>query len=100
MISASASLEAHPPSYRIPNAFTPNANSNNVFRVITNGNVTVDRMRIYTRWSQLIYTDQSGKGWDGRHNGKAMPSDTQVYMSGMKMPAGGRLKGRRDGTHL
>src|SRR5690625_672975 len=92
MISASASIEAEPPSYRIPNAFTPNANSNNVFRVITNGNVTVDRMRIYTRWSQLIYTDQSGKGWDGRHNGKAMPSDTYVYIIEMTMPDGRKIK--------
>lgn len=92
LVSAMITVEADPPSYRIPNAFTPNAPSNNIFRVITNGNVTVDRMRIFTRWSQLIFTDQSGKGWDGRQNGKAMPSDTYVYIIEMTLPDGRKIE--------
>lgn len=91
-VSARLTIQADPPSYRIPNAFTPNGTSNNIFRVITNGNVTVDRMRIFTRWSQLIFTDQSGKGWDGRQNGKAMPSDTYVYIIEMTLPDGRKIE--------
>ncbi len=87
-VSATITIDAEPPSYSIPNAFTPNAQSNNIFRVITNGNITVNRMRIYSRWSQLIFTDESGEGWNGTQNGKRMPSDTYVYIIELTLPNG------------
>lgn len=92
LISTTLDVKAEPPSYTIPNAFTPAASSNNIFRVSVKGNITVDRMRIFTRWSQLVFTDQSGKGWDGTQNGKRMPSDTYVYIIEMTMPDGRKVE--------
>ncbi|MBY5959053.1 gliding motility-associated C-terminal domain-containing protein [Membranicola marinus] len=91
-VMATITVNATPPSYTIPNAFTPNAQSNNIFRVITKGNITVNRMRIFSRWSQLIYTDESGEGWDGTQNGKKMPSDTYVYMIELTLPDGQKIE--------
>lgn len=91
-VSAILDVSADPPSYTIPNAFTPNGQTNNVFRVITNGNITVERMRIFSRWSQLIFTDESGEGWDGTQNGKRLPSDTYVYIVELILPNGQRIE--------
>lgn len=91
-VSATITVDADPPSYTIPNAFTPNAQTNNIFRVVTNGNVTVERMRIFSRWSQLIFTDESGEGWDGTQNGKKLPSDTYVYIVELTLPNGEKIE--------
>lgn len=91
-VSAILDVTTEPPSYTIPNAFTPNAQSNNIFRVVTHGNITVERMRIFSRWSQLIFTDESGEGWDGTQNGKRLPSDTYVYIVELILPDGRRIE--------
>lgn len=91
-VTATITIDAEPPSYTIPNAFTPNAQTNSIFRVVTKGNITVDRMRIFSRWSQLIFTDESGEGWDGRQNGKMMPSDTYVYIVELTLPNGEKVE--------
>lgn len=91
-VTATITITTEPPSYTIPNAFTPNASTNSIFRVVTKGNITVNRMRIYSRWSQLIYTDESGEGWNGTQNGKKMPSDTYVYMIELTLPDGKKIE--------
>ena len=91
-VTATITVNASPPSYTIPNAFTPNAQTNSIFRVVTKGNITVDRMRIFSRWSQLIFTDESGEGWDGTQNGKRMPSDTYVYIVELTLPDGQKIE--------
>ena len=91
-VTATITVNAEPPSYTIPNAFTPNAQTNTIFRVVTKGNITVDRMRIFSRWSQLIFTDESGEGWDGTQNGKRMPSDTYVYIVELTLPNGAKVE--------
>lgn len=91
-VTATITIDAEPPSYTIPNAFTPNASTNSIFRVVTKGNIKVDRMRIFSRWSQLIFTDESGEGWDGTQNGKKMPSDTYVYMIELTLPDGKKVE--------
>ncbi len=91
-VMATITVDAKPPSYTIPNAFTPNASTNSIFRVVTKGNITVNRMRIFSRWSQLIFTDESGEGWDGTQNGKKMPSDTYVYIIELTLPDGEKIE--------
>ena len=64
----------------IPNAFTPNGDSNNdVFEVYTH-NVKDVQVQIYDRWGLKIveWNDVKG-GWDGRVNGNPAQSDTYVY---------------------
>ena len=91
-VMATITINADPPSYTIPNAFTPNSNTNSIFRVNTKGNIVVDRMRIFSRWSQLIFTDESGEGWNGTQDGKKMPSDTYVYIVELTLPDGGKIE--------
>lgn len=91
-VTATIIVDAEPPSYTIPNAFTPKASSNNIFRVVTKGNIIVTRMRIFSRWSQLIFTDESGEGWNGTQNGKPMPSDTYVYIIELTLPDGKKIE--------
>jgi gliding motility-associated-like protein len=59
------------PDIFVPNAFTPNNNSNNIFRPIPVGISKIEYFRVYNRNGMLIYnTSQIGSGWDGNYNGK------------------------------
>jgi len=68
--------------YKIPNAFTPNGDGvNDYFNIAKRGNVTVVQFQVYNRWGQQVFNnDNTGLGWDGRHNGKEAPSDVYVYV--------------------
>lgn len=62
---------------RIPNAFTPNNDGlNDNFNVLPDNCIkTVRRLRIYSRWGNLVFdkTDvspQRKEGWDGLVNSK------------------------------
>ena len=65
----------------IPDAFTPNGDSqNDVFRPglyrIKKGNLS-----IYDRWgAQIFFSDDLGIGWDGKFNGKLCPDDVYTYL--------------------
>ena len=71
-----------PPLIEVPNVFTPNGdNTNDVFSVVTDGLVTLDRFQIFDRWGQLVYeTEDITEGWDGKIDGKDAPSDVYVYV--------------------
>ena len=97
-VMATITVMADPPSYTIPNAFTPYASTNSIFRVVTIGNITVNRMRIFSRWSQLIFTDESGEGWNGTQNGKKLPSDTYVYIVELTLPDGKKIEEKGEVT--
>jgi gliding motility-associated-like protein len=82
-----------PPSWQIPNAFTPDNGDdiNDRFRVIINGNITLQSFVIYNRWGQKVYEAQNGdlSGWDGRHaDGQPASSDTYVYKGTLRFPDG------------
>lgn len=75
-------VRAQPDAY-VPNAFTPAANSNNVFRPVCFGMSSLDYFRVFNRWGQLLYsTAQMGQGWDGRVGGKLQESS--VYLWALK----------------
>jgi hypothetical protein len=68
------------PDMYVPNAFTPGAESNNLFRPLCFGMATLDYFRVYSRWGQLIYgTTQMGQGWDGRIQGRLQDSGTYLW---------------------
>ncbi|GAA5225375.1 T9SS type B sorting domain-containing protein [Membranihabitans marinus] len=95
MVMATLDVATVPPSYKIPNAFTPNGTANNLFRVIITGNLMVQSMKVYARWGGLVFSDSSADGWDGTKDGKSLPSDTYVYLIEMRYPDGSveELKG-------
>ncbi|MBS1669805.1 MAG: gliding motility-associated C-terminal domain-containing protein [Bacteroidetes bacterium] len=69
------------PDIFVPNAFTPEAGSNNIFRPIPVGVSTLLYFRVYNRWGQLVYTtSQFGRGWDGTLGGRMQDAGTFVWM--------------------
>ncbi len=80
-----------PPTYSIPNAFTPNNDDlNDVFRIILNGNITVEKFMVFNRWGQKVYDAEDGAadGWDGRFKSEPAASDTYVYTATLRYPDG------------
>lgn len=67
----------------MPNAFTPNSDgTNDLFTFVTNNkpeNIEVVEFKVFNRWGQLVYDNESPLGWNGIYNGKDQPSDVYVY---------------------
>ncbi|MFQ5445725.1 MAG: gliding motility-associated C-terminal domain-containing protein [Saprospiraceae bacterium] len=63
----------------IPNAFSPNGDGlNDVFTIVSPGEETVNSMKIWNRFGQVVY---EGPGpWNGRQNGKPAESDVYIYL--------------------
>ena len=69
------------PDFYVPNAFTPGANSNNLFRPICIGISSLEYFRVFNRWGQLVYsTSQIGQGWDGRIQGKLQETNAYLWV--------------------
>lgn len=66
----------------VPTSFTPNDDfANEVFRVITNTDVTGGEFFIFDRWGELIFATQDlSEGWDGRMKGKIVPQGVYNYV--------------------
>ncbi len=85
------SFSTVPPSYQIPNAFTPNNDAlNDKFSIIINGNITLEKFMIFNRWGQKVYdvTENSPEGWDGQFKAEPAASDTYVYTATLRYPDG------------
>jgi gliding motility-associated-like protein len=69
-----------PPSIYVPNAFTPNKDSNNE-RVFVRGiNLTRVDFKIYNRWGELVFeTTDIDRGWDGTFREKEVDPAVYVY---------------------
>jgi len=74
----------------IPNIFSPDGdNRNPIFRPIISPKATLLDMKIYNRWGQLIYNNDSNQiGWDGRFSGSDQPIGVYVYQISIEMPNG------------
>lgn len=74
----------------IPNAFTPNGDGlNEVFRIINPGYITLNTMKIYNRWGEMIYSDNgTNKGWDGTWHGVPQAAGTYFYAIEVTRPDG------------
>ena len=67
------------PDIFVPNAFTPDNASNNIFRPIAVGISKLEYFRVYNRNGMLLYsTIRIGSGWDGSFKGK--PQDIGAYV--------------------
>ena len=64
-----------------PNAFTPGADINNTFGVISAANIIYYDIFIYNRQGLMVFHSTDPKqGWDGRNNsGTESPQDTYVF---------------------
>jgi hypothetical protein len=65
----------------MPNAFTPGAGVNTIFRPVCFGISSLQYFRVFSRSGQLVYsTSQIGQGWDGRIQGKLQENNTYIWM--------------------
>ncbi len=75
-----------PSEYQVPNAFTPLAEENNEFKLVSKGLVNLESFQIFNRWGQMVFeTTDPDTGWDGRHKGKLAPSDVYVYLITLRL---------------
>lgn len=70
----------------IPNAFTPNNDSNNdefspvIFPECAQG-ITIRRLTIWSRWGEKVFEDTGNNPrWDGKLNGDPAPADVYIYL--------------------
>jgi gliding motility-associated-like protein len=67
----------------IPNIITPNGDGFNDEWVIKNIDIYPNaEIKVYTRWGKLVYKSRnvSADPWDGRFNGKLLPTDSYHYI--------------------
>ena len=66
---------------KIPNAFTPSVPGNTVWNIQGLQKYSEVTVRIFNRWGNLVYESEGEyKPWDGRRNGKLLPSGTYYYI--------------------
>lgn len=73
------------PFIAVPNAFTPNNDQNNdIFYVITRGEIELLDFSVYNRWGQRIFQTQGlatpANGWDGTLNGQDQGTGVYTYV--------------------
>lgn len=71
----------------IPNTFSPNGDgSNDIFYPRGSGIFSIKRIKIFTRWGEVIYeksnikANDASTGWDGRFKGAKLNPDVYVYI--------------------
>jgi gliding motility-associated-like protein len=73
---------------KIPNAFTPNNDSDNDTWTIALLDKYPDAsVSIYNRWGQIVFKcpkDYNATAWDGTYNGKELPMSTYFYVIDLK----------------
>jgi len=71
------------PDIFVPTAFTPNADGkNDLLKPVLVGISKFNYFKVFNRWGQLVfYTNESGKGWDGKINSKEQSTGAFVFMA-------------------
>jgi len=63
----------------IPNAFTPNGDGiNDIFR-IRGVNIEIEKVQVYNRFGNLIYSGRLENSWDGRYNNELVEDGIYAY---------------------
>ena len=66
--------------YGVPNAFTPGNGTNTIFKLIEEGQGSLNYFRIFDRWGvQVFETNTVENGWDGNYKGQPQPQGVYVY---------------------
>ncbi len=74
----------------IPNIFSPNGDSRNaVFKPFISPKAKLIDMKIYNRWGQMIYNNDSNQiGWEGKFKDKDQPVGVYIYQISVELPNG------------
>ncbi len=68
-------------NFYVPNSFTPNGDGlNDYFEPLFQNTPSYFHFTIFNRWGQKIYeTDKIGLKWNGKSNGKMVPSGSYIW---------------------
>ena len=77
-------LEGHGQDFQMPNVFTPDGDGvNDYFTVVAQDEyqdlMEVKEFKIYNRWGNLIYDNDSPDGWDGTFKGELTPNEVYAF---------------------
>lgn len=77
----------------IPNAFTPNGDSENDIFIPVGYGLSQIRLFIFDRWGTQIFAgDENNPGWDGKLKGKVCEQGVYIYQVEIKTMAGNTIK--------
>ncbi len=70
------------PALILPNAFTPNKNTNTYFSTVYKQNIKDLKIQIYSRWGEMVFQSSNiNFKWDGRDlKGSLVPAGAYVYL--------------------
>lgn len=103
-------IEGVKPDLIMPNVFTPDGDGLNDYffplfkkegsnEIIEMGNAEIVQFTIFNRWGKIVYqNDDPSQGWDGKHDGKNMPSEVYAYTITIKYPNGTTQTDTKDVT--
>ena len=77
-------------TFEIPNIFSPNGDSRNeFFKPIISQQMQLVNMKIFNRWGQVVYDNESNEiGWNGEFDGEMQSVDVFIYQISIQMPDG------------
>ncbi|MEN2993452.1 MAG: PKD domain-containing protein [Bacteroidia bacterium] len=81
-------LRVEDPFIYVPNAFSPNGDGINDFFEIKVFGLKDGRVRIYSRWGELVFDNQGDmtRHWDGTYRGTPAPEDAYTVVIEGKLP--------------
>lgn len=65
--------------FYIPNSFTPNDDGLNDFFAPQFYKVTIENLKVFNRWGNIVYDDSNNLSWDGKFQNKDCPLGVYVY---------------------
>jgi gliding motility-associated-like protein len=88
-------------AFFIPNAFTPNNDGlNDVFKILSNCNITLFDLSIYNRWGECVFKSfNENVGWDGTYQSQPCPPSVFVYYLKLAIN-GGEIETRKGSITL
>lgn len=83
-LTKTVDLVGHGQDFQMPNVFTPDGDGvNDYFTVVAQDEyqdlMEVKEFKIYNRWGNLIYDNESPDGWDGTFQGQLTPNEVYAY---------------------
>ncbi|GAC1428812.1 MAG: hypothetical protein NVSMB7_05570 [Chitinophagaceae bacterium] len=89
------------PRLDLPNAFTPQSNSQNSVIYVMGFGIGKMKWRIYNRVGNLVFeSDSQRMGWDGKYKGVIQPMDVYAYTLEVEFTDGTRATKKGDITLL
>ncbi|MCP4121229.1 MAG: T9SS type B sorting domain-containing protein [Bacteroidetes bacterium] len=86
--SAAIEFIVIPPTWKMPNVFTPDGVNKN-FNILYVGDLEILDFSIFNRWGAVVYDNEDpSNGWNGNYKGNPAPSAVYIYVIKLRLPDG------------